>query len=62
MSSFETQRKGWLTAIPLHEYGFTLNRAEFRDAFSIQYNKQLKGMPSTCPCGQKFDLNHAMNC
>ena len=22
----------------------------------------MKGMPSTCPCGQKFDLNHAMNC
>ena len=19
-------------------------------------------MPSTCPCGQKFDMNHAMNC
>ena len=19
-------------------------------------------MPSTCPCGQNFDLNHAMNC
>ena len=52
----------WLTVIPLHEHRFALNKAEFRDALSIRCNKQLKGMPSTCPCGQKFDLNHAMNC
>ena len=58
----EKGASSWLTVIPLHEHGFALNKAEFRDALSIRYNKQLKGMPSTCPCGQKFDLNHAMNC
>ena len=61
----QTKEKGassWLTVIPLHEHGFALNKAEFRDALSIRYNKQLKGMPSICPCGQKFDLNHATNC
>ena len=58
----ENGASSWLTVIPLHEHGFALNKAEFRDALSIRYNKQLKGIPSTCPCGQKFDLNHAMNC
>ena len=51
-----------LTVSPLHEHGFALNKAEFRDTLNIRCNKQLKGMPSICPCGQKFDLNHAMNC
>ena len=58
----EKGASSWLTVISLHEHGFALNKAEFRDAFSIRCNKQLKGIPSTCPCGQKFDLDHAMNC
>ena len=28
----------------------------------INNYKQLQGMSSKCPCGQKYDLNHAMNC
>ena len=51
-----------MIVITLHEHGFAPNKAEFRDALSIRYNKQLKGMPSTCPCGQKVNQNHAMNC
>ena len=58
----EKGASSWFTVIPLQEHGFALNKAEFREALSIRYNKQLKGIPSTCPCEQKFDLNHAMNC
>ena len=58
----EKGASSWLTVIPLHEHGFALNKAEFRDALNIRYNKQLKGMPRICPCEQKFDLNYAMNC
>ena len=52
----------WLTVLPLQTYGFALNKGEFRDAIKLRYNKELRGIPSRCPCGQKFDLNHALNC
>ena len=52
----------WLNVLPLAEHGFNLNKREFRDALALRYNKQLRGLPSHCPCGQKFTINHAMNC
>ena len=59
----QTKEKGassWLTVISIH--GFALTKSEFRDALKIRYNKQLQEMPSTYPFGQKYDLNHTMNC
>ena len=61
----QAQEKGsstWLSALPLTDQGFTLNKGEFRDAIAIRYNHDLKGLPPKCPCGQKFDLDHALNC
>ena len=61
----QTKEKGassWLTVIPKQEHAFALAKSKFRDVLQIQYNKQLQGMPSKCPCSQKYDLNHAMNC
>ena len=58
----EKGASNWLSALPLVNQGFTLNKGEFRDALAIRYNKALRGLPSKCPCGQKFDLNHALNC
>ena len=52
----------WLSAIPLEQYGFALNKAEFKDALLLRYGKELKGLPATCPCGQKYDTTHAVNC
>ena len=52
----------WLSVLPLAEYGFTLNKSEFRDAIALRYGKEPKGLPSVCPCGQKFDVTHALNC
>ena len=59
------RRKGafrWITVTPIQEHGFALTKSEFRDALRIRYNKQLQGMSSKSPCGQKYDLNRAMNC
>ena len=58
----EKGASNWLSAIPSQEHGFTLNKSEFRDALAIRYNKSLKGLPSDCPCGKKFSLDHALNC
>ena len=52
----------WLSVIPLAEHSFTLNKGEFRDALAIRYNKPLSDLPSHCPCGDQYDLNHALNC
>ena len=41
---------------------FSLNKAEFRDAVMLRYGKEFKGFPATCPCGQKYDTTHALNC
>ena len=52
----------WLSVLPLEEHGFSLNKREFRDALSLRFNLTIKGIPSQCPCGQKFNITHAMNC
>ena len=61
----QAQEKGagsWLNVLPLEEQGFTLTKGEFRDALALRYNKQLRGLPSKCSCGQTFGVNHALNC
>ena len=48
--------------LPLTEFGFALNKGEFRDALSLRYGRPLKGLPAMCPCGQKYNVTHALNC
>ena len=50
----------WL--ISLEDRGFTLTKGEFRDALALRYNKPLYSLLSNCPCGQKFNVTHALNC
>ena len=43
-----TQEKGassWLTALPLKQLGFILNKQEFRDAISLRYNWCILDIP-----------------
>ena len=61
----DTRQQGassWLSVLPLKEHGFSLNKGEFRDAIRLRYGKDLKGLPSQCPCGQPFNITHALNC
>ena len=51
----EAREKGvssWLSMLPLEEFGFVLNKGEFRDAIRLRYTKELPGLPSQCPCFQ----------
>ena len=52
----------WLTAIPIAEYGFTLNKQAFRDALCIRYGWQPARLPSHCLGGGAFSVNHALSC
>ena len=58
----EPGASNWLTALPLREAGFSLNKQGFRDALSIRYNIFIKGLPETCACGNEFTCGHAMIC
>ena len=58
----EKVASSWLSALPLEGHKFTLNKSEFRDALSLRYNRDIKDLPSTCPCGATFNVTHALNC
>lgn len=50
----------WLTTLPLKSENFDLR--EFYDALSFRYHWTPKCLPSTCPCGKRIDVDHAMSC
>ena len=56
------KRSSWLTALPLKDQGFNLNKGEFRDALSLRYGWQLKNLAHYCVCGVSFSTDHAMIC
>ena len=60
-----SQEKGsssWLSIIPLKEIGLTLNKKEFHDAVSLQYDWEINDIASKCVFGEQFDVNHRMIC
>lgn len=58
----EKGASSWLNALPLKSQGFVLNKTEFTDALNLRYFRELRGLRSNCPCGQKFTVTHALNC
>ena len=40
-----------LSMLPLKEFGFVLNKGEFRDALRLRYANKLRGLPSQCSGG-----------
>ena len=56
------QEKGassWLTSL---QVGFTLHKGAFHDALALRYNRQPLHVPSSCGCGAKFSVEHALSC
>ena len=47
-----------LNAIPLAEHGINLSEGECKDALAFHFNHGIKGLPSKCPFGQRFDITH----
>ena len=58
----EKGSSSWLTALPLKDQGFNLNKGEFRDALSLRYGWQLKNLAHYCVCGVSFSTDHVMIC
>lgn len=58
----EKGASNWLTAIPIKEHGFYLNKQEFWDSVKIRYGIPLSRLPSKCACGENFNVEHAFDC
>jgi hypothetical protein len=59
------QQKGssiWLTALPLANEGYVLNKRDFYEAIYLRHRWQLKRLPSYCACGKSFTVDHAVSC
>ena len=52
----------WLTALPLQNMGYVLNKQEFRDAVCLRYEWKIPNTPSYCNCGEKNSVQHTLNC
>ena len=54
----------WLTALPLKDQSFILNKGEFRNALGLRYGWQLKNLAHYCVsvCGVSFSTDNAMIC
>ena len=59
------QEKGashWLNVLPLERHGFSLHKEAFRDGICLRYGWRPEGLPTTCPCGRQFNVEHALSC
>ena len=52
----------WLTALPIQNLGYVLNKQEFRDSLCLRYGWQIPQTPQFCNCGKRNDVNHALTC
>ncbi len=52
----------WLTALPLQETNFVLNKEEFRDALALRYGWRPKHLPQKCACGATNSISHCLDC
>ena len=73
-SQFDSRRKrkiqsltekgasSWLTCAPTKEHDTYLSKFDFHDALKLRYDWKLRNFASTCKCGQKNDVDHALIC
>ena len=52
----------WLTALPISDIGFELSKQHFWDAIRLRYEWSISNLPTTCPCGSRFSIQHSMIC
>ena len=52
----------WLSVLPLTEFCFALNKDKFKDALILRYGRPLKSLSAMCPCVEKYNLTHALDC
>ena len=48
--------------LPLQDFGFHLNKREFRDAVKLRYDRPVEDIPFTRACGEAFTVDYSMIC
>ena len=61
-AALEKGASSWLNALPLKNQGYSLDKESFRVAIFTRYGIPLKRLPSHCPCGGIYSVEHALNC
>ena len=51
----------WLEAFPLEESDFILSKEVFKDGLRLRYDLPLPDLPSSCVCGDRFTVEHALS-
>ena len=52
-----------LTTLPIAEHGFYFEcKSDFFDMVHLRYCWPITNLPSTCPCGAQYSLNHSQIC
>ena len=52
----------WLTMLSITKYRFELSKQQFWDSICLRYGWEISKLPTTCPCGSKFDVQQSMSC
>ena len=48
--------------MPISDFGFELSKQHFWDAIHLRYGWSIANLPTTCPCGIRFSIQHCMSC
>ena len=59
------QEKGasiWLSALPLRDEGYCLNKQEFWDLVKLRNGWPLSRLPTQCICEAQYDEQHPLSC
>ena len=58
-----TKRKNITVNQKIEQYGFFLKQSRIQRCYNVKIRKRFnQGLPVTCPCSQKCDTAHALNC
>ncbi len=61
-SAREKGVSSWLSALPIKNLGYVLNKQEWRDAICLRYGWSIPEMPRFCACGKRNSIEHALDC
>ena len=60
--AMEKGSSSWLTTLPIEEFGFVLHKGAFHDAVALRYGWTPSRLPSSCACGSRMTVEHALSC
>ena len=60
--STQTGVSKWLTVLPITEFAFELSKQQFWDSIKLRYDWEISNLPTSCPCGSKYDIQHSVSC